>query len=245
MNTNTSMTTAARILRFVDEHPNDELITRRMLVPFGPDGAVDNVIFRLIHISGRLVRVGQGVYRKRERAAPVSTLEVATVKARAFGRDLIRSAQQAAFDLGLCENPGGSMVFQTNGRSSSFKVGDEEVMLRGTSPRKMALGDSRVGQAIRALWHLGKDAINEHVIGHATRSFSIEERATMGSLGASMPYWLRAYCYAWFLIPTVEQASGSYVRNEKRDRGLREAPVEYKTATVIPFQANLVCAAIV
>lgn len=233
-----SRNTVDRISEFISNSPNEQIITRRMLVLFGTDQAVDNVIYRLVHVTGELVRVSQGQYVKRSRTTPVTLMEVVTCRARAFGREIIQSAREIAFQRGIIDTPAPPNVFHTNGRTSKFRFGKEEILLKGVSPRKMALGDSFVGQTIRALWNLGKDAVNENLIGHATREFSINQRVEMGRLCSSMPGWLGKFFYSWNLLGDLKNdgaklLSGTYPEEDREERIVEEGIARY--AHAYPF----------
>jgi hypothetical protein len=206
-----------------------------MLVLFGTDQAVDNVIYRLVHVTRELVRVSQGQYVKRSRTTPVTLIEVVTCRAKAFGREIIQSAREIAFQRGVIQTPGPPNVFHTNGRTSKFRFGDEEIFLKGVSPRKMALGDSFVGQTIRALWHLGKDAVNENLIGLATREFSINQRVEMGRLCSSMPGWLGKFFYGWNLLGDLKSDGirpfrSTYPEEDSEERSVQEGIAVYAPA---------------
>lgn len=210
MSTTSKLTTAEQIEDFISKHPGEELITRRQLIPFGSAAVVDNIIFKLVHKTGSLVRIAWGCYRKRERVTEVTGAEVARVKAAAFGRSIVPSPRTAAFNLGISDRPAAPLEFLTSGRSSSFQFQNQKIFLTGASPRKMSLGEGKIGQAIRALWHLGKSIVDEHVIGKATRSFSTDERIEMGKLCASMPEWLGQFFYPWRLLERVSRPQFQY-----------------------------------
>lgn len=203
MDTTLSFTTAEQIADFISQHPTEELITRRHLIKFGSANIVDGIIFKLIHKTGALIRVAWGCYRKRERAAKVSANEVAQVKSAAYGRTIVASPREAAFNLGICSAPPTSLEFLTNGRTSSFKFENSEIIFKGASPRKMALGDTKVAKVVRALWYLGKSKVDQHVIGTATKSLHVSDRIELGKLCASMPGWLADYLQPWRLLEEV------------------------------------------
>ncbi len=241
-----SRNTADRILEFISNSPNEQIITRRMLVLFGTDQAVDNMIYRLVHVTGELVRVSQGQYVKRSRTTPVTLMEVVTCRAKAFGREIIQSAREIAFQRGVIDTPGPPNVFHTNGRTSKFRFGDEEILLKGVSPRKMALGDSFVGQTVRALWHLGKDAVNENLIGQATREFSIDQRVEMGRLCSSMPGWLGQFFYSWnllgdFKIDGARPLRIAYPEEDREEGSVKEEIAVYAHGHPIVRDELLAC----
>ncbi|MBI4534527.1 MAG: hypothetical protein HY711_11335 [Candidatus Melainabacteria bacterium] len=52
-------------------------------------------------------------------------------------------------------------IYCVNGSSSSFKFGDVTVYLHKACARKMQLGTDKSGQVLQALWHLGKQKLDE------------------------------------------------------------------------------------
>lgn len=227
MSTTRSLTTAEQVSDFISKHPTDELITRRQLIKFGSGNVVDGIIYRLIHVTGSLVRVAVGCYRKRGRLTEVTGDEVAQVKAAAFGRVVLSSPRNYAYKLGVTDQPGTPLEFVTNGRSSSFRFGNSEIILKGVSPRKMALGDGKLAQVIRALWHLGKSKVNGHVIGKATETFTSHERVQLGKLCSSMPAWLADYFYPWRLLEKEEFRPEDKYPDYKQIWGLQEGAAVY------------------
>jgi hypothetical protein len=118
------------------------------------------------------------------------------------------------------------MEYLTSGRSSSFFFGNRKIILTGASPRKMALGDSKVGKVIRALWHMGRSVVDEHIIGKATKLFSRFDRIEMGKLCASMPEWLGQYFYPWRLLE--RESPSKYPDDFGQIWGVREQVLVYR-----------------
>jgi hypothetical protein len=171
--------------------------------------------------------LGWGIYAKKEHADEVTLMEVVEEKAKAFGRVLIESAEHAAYKVGLTDRPGPALVFLTNGRSSSFRIGSHEVILKGTSPRKMALGDSLPGQVIRGLWHLGEKVVDSAIIGTVTSSFSIEQRIEIGRRCSLMPGWLSDYFFAWNFLDKIKRSEPTTYIEEQRWT-VNEKPAVYQ-----------------
>ena len=203
MNTTSSLTTVEQIEDFISKHPVEELLTRRMLLNFGHPRIVDSIIYRLVHITGTLVRVAWGCYRKRERTSAVTEEEVAKVKAAAFGKTIVSSPHRPLLDAESQIDLPPPTEFLTSGRSSSFRFGNKDIVFKGASPRKMGLGDGKVARIIRSLWYRGKSKIDEHIVASATKALNSFERIEMGKLSVSMPAWLAEYVYPWRLLERV------------------------------------------
>ena len=226
MNTTSSLTAVEQIADFISKHPVEELLTRRMLLNFGHARRVDSIIYRLVHITGRLVRVAWGCYRKRERTSKVTEEEVAKVKAAAFGRTIVSSPRRPLDAEKRVDLPPPT-EFLTSGRSSSFRFGNKDIVFKGASPRKMGLGDGKVARIIRALWYRGKSKIDEYVVANATKTLNSYERIEMGKLSVSMPAWLAEYVYPWRLLEKVYRPQDKFP-DFNQIWGIQEAPALYQ-----------------
>lgn len=78
----------------------------------------------------------------------------------------------------------------TTGRSKRFHVGNLEVTLKHVSPRKLALGERPAGEALTALWYLGKRQVTPQVIGQIKSRMAPEEYEVLKGASASMPAWM-------------------------------------------------------
>ena len=191
------MSTANLIRKHIEDLTPEELFTTRDLLCYGLRSTVDNTLSSMVK-AGKITRVARGVFARSERTKPVTVLEVATIKARSFGRQIITHAADIAGRLGLLKRPSSGHYFATDGKTSSFRFGSVIIHFKGTSRRKMFLGDNPPGQAIRTLCHLGKDSLSAHVIAVVAKSLKHSERADIVRLCAFMPSWLYRALYAWF-----------------------------------------------
>jgi hypothetical protein len=115
---------------------------------------------------------------------------IATEKARAFGRQIREDGIEAARKLGLLFKGDDQTVYATNGGSSSFKINDLTVHFKRVSLRKMSLGDTRVGLAVRALWQLGKAGCQFKDVQLATINFNRTDRQQFRQSRHLMPGWM-------------------------------------------------------
>lgn len=197
------MCCSSYIRRHVWELPIGQLCATRDFLTYGSRGAVDQALSRLVK-SGILIRVARGVFIREGSIMP-SAMEVARAKARAFGKEIARHAADLAKELGLTNVVSQVQRFAVNGRSSSFLLGAARIFLKGTSMRKMRLANSRAGDAIRALWHLGY--CDPQHIYLATSDFTREDRNEFRRLVAWMPTWLAQVCRSCGTVYPVEPAA--------------------------------------
>jgi hypothetical protein len=187
------MSAPSYIRRHINNLLDGKPFSIRDFLIYGPRNTVDQVFHRLLK-EGRIVRVARGVYVKDTVHLP-SILEIVRVKVAAFGRSIATHGSQAG--IVLTKRSGQKLVFACSGASSSFRVGNCVVRLTRTSARKMQLGDSPTGLAIRALWYLGKRACDSEIAAQTVAQLQKEERKTLRLSAALMPQWLRD-CFASF-----------------------------------------------
>ncbi len=184
------MWTSTHIRKFIFSLPKGVIFSTRELLNFGTRAAVDQCLCRLVK-GGDIRRLAWGLFMRNDFQVPMpSTLVIATEKARAFGRQLITDGSEAARLLGLISLGNRKIIYATNGRSSSFKINNIRVYLKGISARKMALGDTPVGLAIRALWQLGKEACQPEAIEKATSNFNRSLSQQFNQSRHLMPVWI-------------------------------------------------------
>lgn len=92
--------------------------------------------------------------------------------------------------LGLVNYTNDDPTFCVHGVSSSFQSVEMKICLQNFSARKTALGDSPLGQVIRALWFLGKDRCDSQAVQSAMAMLNTDEIQELTSSSHLMPGWL-------------------------------------------------------
>jgi hypothetical protein len=173
----------------INRYAGDKPFSIRDCLIYGPRSLVDQVFHKFVK-QGLIVRLARGVYIKS--SAPTPTIEeIIQVKAAAFGRMIATHGSQAPAKLNASFKNDNKLIYACSGPTSSFRVGDLTVQFIRTNSRKMKLGDSKVGLAIRALWHLGKDAWNHETAALLLLSFKRIERKQLCLSVRLMPQWMR------------------------------------------------------
>lgn len=188
------MWTTAQIRRHLARMTDTKPFSIREFLAFGARAAVDQAFARLVK-TGEVNRVARGLYVKANSPSP-SVVEVALVKAAAFKRTIVIHGSQAAVVLKIIEKPNQNQtinehVFATSGRSSSFRFGQQIIRFVGTADRKLQLGDSKLGLAIRSLWYLGVRTCSMETASQAIHSFTRTERQDLRNSAALMPSWMQ------------------------------------------------------
>ena len=187
------MWTKTFIRNHIAKLKDDAIFTTREMLGYGKRAYVDWALWEMVH-SGEIIRVAWGVFVKCNHPAPdtITEREVAGVKAAAFGKRLMSEGADVACEQGLPAAANDVAVYQTDGRSTKFRhvLRKTWVFLKGTSARKMRLGDEKIGAAVRGLWHLKEEKCTESIIRRVLRKMNRTEREDMQLSIRWMPSWL-------------------------------------------------------
>lgn len=185
------MNTCAYIRRYVYSLRFGELFTTRDVLNTGSRNAVDKCLSRLVK-SGLIDRIARGVFAKQDPVTPVlfSIKDVATAKAESFGKVIVSYGKDAAAKLGLCYPRPGEHLFFTSGSSSTFRYGPNLVRFKRCCPRKILLGESKVGLLVRAVTYLGRSATTPQLIMKACQILDRTSRRELRQRASFMPAWL-------------------------------------------------------
>ncbi len=214
------MQTSILVRRHIFALPADVIFTTRDLLSYGSRPAIDQAIYRFVK-SRMIVRLAWGVFVRPGSAiaydfvvketAPCefavakkthSVLDITLAKTKAFGKELAAYGQDIARELCLQGKEEDSQNRSTNlsqysyfvnGRTSKFKIGNEQVRTIGVCARKMQLTKSDLGRFVLALWTLGKDVCNASYLPSVTKSFTRRDRQAIRAMSHLLPEWLSRF----------------------------------------------------
>ena len=109
------------------------------------------------------------------------------------GRDAVRlqpSGAYAANLLGLSTQIPMKIVYLTDGRSRTVKIGNKQIALKQTTPRNMATAGRISGLVIQALKHLGQRHVDEEIIARLDRRLSADDRKQLIKDIRYAPAWI-------------------------------------------------------
>jgi hypothetical protein len=95
------------------------------------------------------------------------------------GRDAFRlqpSGAYAANLLGLSTQIPMKIVYLTDGRSRTVRIGKKQIILKSTTPRNMATAGRISGLVIQALRHLGRQHVDKDVIAQLDSRLDADAR---------------------------------------------------------------------
>jgi hypothetical protein len=180
------MSCIANIRAHINALAADAIFATRDLVKYGKRNNVDQALFQLVH-SGFILRLARGIFIKCGARIP-STLEVATYKARSFGKELVRHGQTLT-QIMSDEDSQPELLFYIRGRSSTFWYGNQQIRLHGTSDRRVRGGESKIGRLIRALWYTSKTR-GESALIRKIKQIPPREIRQLINQSQWMPAWL-------------------------------------------------------
>ncbi|MBA3858941.1 MAG: hypothetical protein C0507_18710 [Cyanobacteria bacterium PR.3.49] len=131
------MSMKAFIRRYINQLSERQVFKNTDLNSLGSRGSIDMALSDL-EKRERIVRLTRGLYMKGDAVTPrPSIVEVARLKAQAFGHQLIEDVDDPTF-AGV-QTPGKNEVtFYFTGKTTSFMYGDTKVILKSISPKKLS-----------------------------------------------------------------------------------------------------------
>lgn len=188
------MATAPEIRNYIEARPAGMPFTTRELCSLGSRASVDQALSRLAR-SGYVTRVARGIYVKPKQnryvgAIPPEPAEVAEAVARSTGAEIQIHGAEAARRFGFSTQVPMRRIFHTSGSSRKLRVGNQPVELRRATPRKLALAGRPAGEALSALWYLGRKQAGPGAIAALRSRLAPEEFEALKGAASVMPAWM-------------------------------------------------------
>lgn len=157
-----------KIIKRIYGHGKGWVFTPVHFSDLGSRDAVASAL-RRYRQSGLIRQLARGLYDYPRTDTEFGTLTPspdAVAKALA-GRDAVRlqpSGAYAANLLGLSTQIPMKIVFLTDGRSRTVRIGKKQIILKRTTPRNMATAGRTSGLVIQALRHLGRQHVDDDIV---------------------------------------------------------------------------------
>lgn len=199
------MSTSQAIRECIAAQPAGEPFTPALFAGLGSRAAIDQTLMRLTK-AGHIERIGHGLYsvpkagRFGIKAMPAPE-KVAQVLAASEGATIEIHGAEAARRFGFSTQVPAQPVFYTTGSSRTVRLGKLVVRLQHVAPRKLALAGRPAGQALSALWYLGRHQVTPATFRRIAEKLPSLEFEALCKAKAMMPAWMVA-------------ALTSYERNE-------------------------------
>lgn len=184
----------SKIINRIHGHRKGWVFTPTHFSDIGSRDAVASTLKRHRQ-SGLIRRLTRGVYdypRTDPQLGILAPSPDAVARALA-GRDAVRlqpSGAHAANLLGLSTQVPMKIVYLTDGRSRTVEIGQNHIVLKGTTPRNMATAGRISGLVIQALRHLGQHHVDEAVIAQLDRRLHADDRKQLLKDVSFAPAWI-------------------------------------------------------
>ena len=185
-----------KVLDLIYGHKRGWVFTPDHFSGLGSRDAVASALKRYKR-SGLIRQLARGLYDYPRTDAELGVLmpsadEIARALA---GRDALRiqpSGAYAANLLGLTTQAPMKRVYLTDGRSRTVQVGNQQIILKNTTPRNMATAGKISGLVIQALRHLGRGQVTDEVIAALDRRLDEAARKQLMKDIRHAPAWIAA-----------------------------------------------------
>jgi hypothetical protein len=188
------MHTAQAIRERIGANPVETLFTPALFAGLGSRAAIDQTLMRMTQ-AGEIERIGRGLSMVpkvgRFGVKPLPAPEqIAQTVAQADGAKIEIHGAEAARRFGLTTQVPAQATFYTTGSSRAIRLGKMIVRLQHVAPRKLALAGRPAGQALLALWYLGRHHVTTNTFGQIASKLPAAEFQVLRESKALMPAWM-------------------------------------------------------
>ena len=195
------MSTSQAIRSRIAVQPAGEPFTPALFAGLGSRAAIDQTLMRLTQ-AGNIQRLGHGLYsvpklgRFGIQVMPAPEA-VAKTLAASEGATVDVHGAEAARRFGLSTQMPTQATFYTTGSSRTVRLGKLVIKLQHVAPRKLVLAGRPAGQALSALWYLGKHQVTPDTFKRFAEKLSPTEFQALQEAKSSMPSWMIAALMAY------------------------------------------------
>ncbi|MBQ4761991.1 hypothetical protein F9U43_04510 [Pectobacterium versatile] len=188
------MSTSKAIRERIAAQLAGEPFTPALFAGLGSRAAIDQALMRL-NKAGSIERIGHGLYvvpkvgRFGIKTLPAPE-QIAHTLADAEGATIEIHGAEAARRFGFSTQMPAQAVFYTSGSSRAVRLGKMTVRLQHVASRKLVLAGRPAGQALSALWYLGRHQVTSGTFRRIAQKLAPAEFQALCSARASMPAWM-------------------------------------------------------
>ena len=160
----------------------------------GSRASVDQALSRLAD-QGVIRRLTRGLYDTPKQSirfgllAPLAD-DIARAVARKDNQVLQHSPAMAANRLGRSAQVPSYPTYMTDGPTRTKKIGRQVIQFRNASPKTLVGAGSKTGTVFQALRYVGKDRVDDQVIGKIARTLDAKDRARLAKQSRHVPAWM-------------------------------------------------------
>jgi len=170
-------------------------VPTRDFLDLGHRAAVDQSLSRLAR-KGAIRRIQRGLYdlprmsTLLDQPLTPSPDQLVRAWAKNTGLKVVPSGARAANVLGLSTQVPAKIVYYTNGRTKSLKLGPYTVKLLNRGPKTMDVSGKMAPLVLQALRHIGRDGVGSEVVRQLQEILSREEKAELMRNLRHAPAWM-------------------------------------------------------
>lgn len=188
------MTARKLILRRAHKLPPGSVFSPSDLTDLGTPYAVGMALARLVR-AGAIRRVSQGLYDVPRQHPSLGTLSPdADAVARTLAhRDRIKLQPTGAYAanlLGLSDQVPMKLAYLTDGTPRALRVGSRHIILRHTTPRRMAAAGRVSGLVINALRWLGQQHVSADTLAPLKQRLNAKDKKQLLADAHIAPAWV-------------------------------------------------------
>lgn len=168
--------------------------TPALFAGLGSRASIDQALMRMVQ-KGQIERIGRGLFirpiknRFGFKSVPSPETIAKTIAANEGAIIEVHGAE-AARRLGLSTQVPVHHAFYTSGPSHKIKIGKLQIHLQHVAARKLSLAGRPAGQALSALWYLGRKNVSSSTFGSLASKLSKEEFEALINIKPLMPAWM-------------------------------------------------------
>ena len=179
-------------------------VPTRDFLDLGHRAAVDQSLSRLAQ-KGAIRRIQRGLYdlprmsTLLDQPLTPSPDQLVRAWAKNTGLKVVASGARAGNALGLSTQVPAKIVYYTNGRTKTLKLGPYTVKLLNRGPKTMDVSGRMASLVLQALRHIGRDGVDSEVVHHLQATLSQEEKEELMRNLRYAPAWM---------LPVIKQIHG-------------------------------------
>ena len=184
----------AKVKKRIYSKSRGVVFTKSHFLDIGSRTAVAKALERLAD-SGTIRRLARGLYDYPEKHSVLGELPAnyERIAQALAGRDSLKiqsSGAYAANLLGLTEQVPAKIVFLTDGANRIVQINKQQIVLKRTTPKNMATAGRVSGLVIQALRYLGKDHVDDKIIGILKKRLTGDDKRQLISDFRYAPAWI-------------------------------------------------------
>lgn len=164
------------------------------------------ILCRMVKL-GEIEPLSRGVFVRKTKATAAempSATEMVKFLTALTGEVISIHGAEAARKLGLTTQVPMNQIYYTTGNNRKIKFRNRIVVLKHISPRKLIAHGNIVGEAILALWYLGKEVVNIEMISQLKNQLKSQDFKALQKEIPRMPAWMANIFYLYLKKHTHE-----------------------------------------